>query len=151
MNSTMNSAIHITVLCLMLIGLTLGLAFAGCTTIGTNEMVLENGDILRVSELNIVNPVAPTNQYTVLWYCKLESDEHTCRPMSADHTTAHGWFVGLLKDSIQSTGHIFGGWLGKTTIGDNVVSASGADGGSGGDGGAGGDGGDGGSGGKGGK
>lgn len=144
---TMNSAIHVTVLCLMLVGLVLGLAFAGCTTIGTNEMVLDNGDILKVSELSMVNPVAPSNQYTVLRYCKLEADEHICRPMSVDHVTVHGWLLGLVKDSIQTSGHIFGGWLGKTTIGDNVVSATGADGGSGGDGG---DGGDGGAGGKGG-
>lgn len=147
----MNSAIHTIVL-------VLGLLLTGCASGSTYTLRIDESTALRVTEVNKVNPVAPTNQYTVLWFCKDKSEPFAnekepmkCEPRAVNFTTAHGWFLGLVKDSIQTSGHIFGGWLGRTTIGDNNVTAMGADGGSGGSGGIGGDGGDGGAGGRGGR
>ncbi len=147
----MNSAIHITVLCLMLTGLVLGLAFAGCATGSIYMLQVDETTSLKVTEISHPNPISPSNQYTVLWSCDVEN---VCKPVSVNHVSTHGWLLGLVKDSIQASGHIFGGWLGKTTIGDVNVNAIGADGGSGGtggDGGTGGAGGDGGAGGRGGR
>ncbi len=112
----------------------------GCATGSTFTLPLDEHSSLKVTEISRVNPVAPSNQYTVLWFCNGEK----CTPKAVNFTTGHGWFVGLAKDAIATSGQIFGSWLGRMSIN---TSATGADGGSDE---SGGDGGDGGSGGKGG-
>ena len=109
----------------------------GCASGSSYTLRLDDTTSLKVTEISRPNPVSPSNQYTVLWYCK----EDKCVPKSVDHVSTHGWLVGIVKEAITSTGYAVGGWLSSSKV---SISAKGADGGSGGSGGQGGDGGDGG-------
>lgn len=99
------SKIPIAALCFLL---------TGCASGSTYTLRLDDTSSLRVTEISRPNPVSPSNQYTVLWFCKdvresyaIKAEPH-CTPKALDHVSTHGWLVGLLKDAITSTSHVLG-------------------------------------------
>ncbi len=69
---TINSGIWIT----FILGLVYFWVMTGCASSSTYILELDETTTLKVSEISHPNPISPTNQYTVLWFCKKED----CKP-----------------------------------------------------------------------